>query len=195
MRFAASVVTVFITIGSGAAAMAADIPGLGVQTAWKKFCYENRQAGSPRICDTRAEVRMRDDNSTLAAVELIEQDGDARKILRVTFPLGTQLKYGTRLIFDGVGPQQSLYTACAAAGCMSDYEATPVLLASMKAALGLAVQAIDRSGQPLTVTLSLNGFSTVYDGPGIESAADEMMEPPKPWLDDTLDRKLRPRAD
>jgi invasion protein IalB len=125
--------------------------------------------------------------------------GAPQKILRVTFPLGMQLKYGTRLIVYGVDPLQSRYVTCTVAGCMSDYEATPALLRSMRLGQGLAVQAIDQSGKPFTVTLSLADFWVAYDGPRTEPVADEIDEPRreieqprKPWLDDTLRPELRP---
>jgi hypothetical protein len=75
---------------------------------------------------------------------------------------------------------------------MSDYEATPALLGSMRVGELLVVQAIDRSGRPLTVTLSLADFWVAYDGPRTEPVADEMEpaaeqteKPIKPWRDDT----------
>ena len=67
----------------------------------------------------------------IAAV-IIEPEGEPKKILRVTLPLGMQLVHGTRMIVDNNPPAQSPYVICFANGCMSDYEVTPELLASMK---------------------------------------------------------------
>jgi invasion protein IalB len=191
LRFVAPITAALVAFGLGGLATAADIPGLTVHTAWKKFCFNNPKSGLKPICDTRAEARKHDDNSLLAAVEMIEREGE-QKVLRVIFPLGTQLKYGTRLILYSIDPLQSPYVTCTAAGCMSDYEATPALLGSMRAGQGLVVQAIDQSGKPLTATLSLADFSAAYDGPGIEWVPDEIEAPRKPWLDDTLRPELRP---
>jgi hypothetical protein len=79
------IVTILIATRFGGAATAADIPGLILHTPWKKFCYDNQKTGFKRICDTRAEARKHGDNSLLAAVELIEREGEAKKILRITF--------------------------------------------------------------------------------------------------------------
>src|SRR5271167_2398629 len=139
VRFTFLIAVIFVAISSGWVATAADIPGLRVHTHWKKFCYKNQQTGFERICNTRAEARKRDDNSLLSAVELIEPGREAKKILRVTFPLGMLIKYGTRLIVYGVDLQQAAYVTCTAAGCLSDYEATPALLGCMKAGQEMAV--------------------------------------------------------
>jgi len=54
---------------------------------------------------------------------------------------------------------------CFQNGCMSDYEATPELLASMKKGQNLVVQAINANGAPLTLPLPLAEFAKAYDGP------------------------------
>jgi Invasion associated locus B (IalB) protein len=54
---------------------------------------------------------------------------------------------------------------CFANGCMSDYEATPELLANMKKGQNLVVQAINANGAPLTLPLPLGEFAKAYDGP------------------------------
>ena len=90
--------------------------------------------------------------------------------MRVTLPLGMQLVHGTRIIVDSNPPLQSPYVICFANGCMSDYEATPELLASMKKGQNLVVQAINSNGAPLTLPLPLqetggSSFAKAYDGP------------------------------
>src|SRR6202047_3945796 len=76
------------------------------------------------------------------AAVIIEPEGEPKKILRVTLPLGMQLVHGTRVIVDNNTPLQSPYVICFANGCMSDYEVTPEMLANMKKGQNLVVQAI-----------------------------------------------------
>jgi invasion protein IalB len=194
VRFVALFAAALSATGLGGVAAAAEIPGLTVRTSWKKFCFNDQKTGLGKTCDTRAEARNHDDNSLLAAVDIIGPEGEAGKILRVVFPLGVQLKYGTRLIVDGDDPRSSPYVVCTATGCMSDHEATPALLGIMRAAPGLLVQAIDQSGKPLSVTLSLADFGAAYDSPRAEPiVVDEPERLQKPWRDDTLRPDLRPR--
>jgi hypothetical protein len=60
---------------------------------------------------------------------------------------------------------QSPYVICFANGCMSDYDVTAELLASMKKGQNLVVQAINSNGAPLTLPLPLAEFAKAYDGP------------------------------
>jgi invasion protein IalB len=195
VRFAVLIATALIAIGFGGIAIG---PALAVQTSWKKFCDNSQRTGFKRICSTRAEARDRVDDSLLATIDVIEPAGDAKGILRVTFPLGIQLKYGTRLIVDGSDPQQGPFVMCIAAGCVSDYEVTPGLIDRMRAAQQLLVQAVDGFGKPVNAALSLDHFWAAYDSPRAEMLAADpgfFREPearPKPWLDDTLRRELRP---
>ena len=91
----------------------------------------------------------------MIAAVIIEPEGEPKKILRVTLPLGMQLVHGTRVIVDNNPPLQSPYVICFANGCMSDYEVTPELLANMKKGQNLVVQAINSNGAPLTLPLPL----------------------------------------
>src|SRR5262249_2236417 len=110
------------------------------------------------------------------------------KILRVTLPLGMQLVHGTRIIVDNNQPQQSPYVICFANGCMSDYEATPQLIDSMKKGQNLVVQAINANGAPLTLPLPLAELATAEDGPRGDSEVFE--ENPK-----KLQEELQKRAE
>ncbi len=101
----------------------------------------------------------------MIAAVIIEPEGEPKKILRVTLPLGMQLVHGTRVIVDGNAPAQSPYVICFANGCMSDYDVTPELLANMKKGQNLVVQAINSNGAPLTLPLPLAEFAKAYDGP------------------------------
>jgi invasion protein IalB len=96
--------------------------------------------------------------SRKATLDMIERDDGTPSILRVTFPLGMQIQYGTRMIVEGLAPLRSPFVVCTDAGCTSDYEITPALLDGMRSRQALIVQAIDRSGKPLTVGLRLGDF-------------------------------------
>lgn len=199
MRVAALISTIFIATGFAGVAGAAEYPPLDIATGWKKFCFNNQKTGLKRVCSTRAETRKHDDQSLLAAVDIIDLEGEAKKILRVTFPLGVQLAHGTRVIVDGRDPLQSPYTICTAAGCVSDHEAAPGLLDRMQDG-ALMVQAIDTSGKPLTVALSLTDFRAAYKSAVIETVVDEIevprwdMQKPKAWRDDRLRPEILQRT-
>jgi invasion protein IalB len=156
---------------AGAPAAGAQPPEQQVQliyAPWTKFCLKGQDANAKQVCFTGKDGRIESGQPVIAAV-IIEPEGEPKKILRVTLPLGMQLIHGTRLIVDNNPPQQSQYVICFANGCMSDYEATPELLTNMKKGQNLVVQAINSNGQPLTLPLPLqetgSSFAKAYDGP------------------------------
>jgi len=153
--------------GNGAPAAGAPPAEQQVQliyAPWTKFCLKGQDAGAKQVCFTGKDGRIESGQPVIAAV-IIEPEGEPKKILRVTLPLGMQLVHGTRVIVDANAPQQSPYVICFANGCMSDYEATPEMLASMKKGQNLVVQAINSNGAPLTLPLPLAEFAKAYDGP------------------------------
>jgi invasion protein IalB len=136
-----------------------------IYAPWTKFCLKGQDAGAKQVCFTGKDGRIESGQPVIAAV-IIEPEGEPKKILRVTLPLGMQLVHGTRIIVDANAPQQSPYVICFQNGCMSDYEATPELIANLKKGQNLVVQAINSNGAPLTLPLPLAGeFAKAYDGP------------------------------
>ncbi len=153
---------------AGAPAAAAQPPEQQVQliyAPWTKFCLKGQEAGAKQVCFTGKDGRIESGQPVIAAV-IIEPEGEPKKLLRVTLPLGMQLVHGTRIIVDSNAPLQGPYVICFQNGCMSDYEATPELIASLKKGQNLVVQAINSNGAPLTLPLPLAGeFAKAYDGP------------------------------
>jgi invasion protein IalB len=136
-----------------------------IYAPWTKFCLKGQEANAKQVCFTGKDGRIESGQPVIAAV-VIEPEGEPKKILRVTLPLGMQLVHGTRIIIDGNAPQQAPYVICFQNGCMSDYEATPDMIANLKKGQNLVVQAINSNGAPLTLPLPLNGeFAKAYDGP------------------------------
>jgi invasion protein IalB len=131
---------------------------------WTKFCLKGQDANAKQVCFTGKDGRIESGQPVIAAV-IIEPEGEPKKILRVTLPLGMQLAYGTRIVVDSNPPLQSPYVICFANGCMSDYEVTPDLLNHLKKGQNLIVQAINSNGAPLTLPLPLAEFAKAYDGP------------------------------
>ena len=83
---------------AGAPAAAAQPPEQQVQliyAPWTKFCLKGQEAGAKQVCFTGKDGRIESGQPVIAAV-IIEPEGEPKKILRVTLPLGMQLVHGTR---------------------------------------------------------------------------------------------------
>ncbi len=135
-----------------------------IYSPWTKFCLKGQEADAKQVCFTGKDARIESGMPVVAAV-LIEPEGEPKKILRVTLPLGMQLVHGTRVIIDQNQPLTAPYVICVTNGCMADYEASGDMIGKMKSGQGLVVQAINSTGQPISLVLPLSDFAKAYDGP------------------------------
>jgi invasion protein IalB len=136
---------------------------------WTKFCLKGQPGQPPdpnakQVCFTGKDARVESGQPVAAAV-LIEPEGQERKLLRITMPLGMQLVHGTRVIIDQNQPMTAPYVICFTNGCMADYEANADMIAKLKKGQDLILQAINATGQPLSVVMPLSDFAKAYDGP------------------------------
>ena len=72
-----------------------------IYAPWTKFCLKGQDAGAKQVCFTGKDGRIESGQPVIAAV-IIEPEGEPKKILRVTLPLGMQLVHGTRVIVDAM---------------------------------------------------------------------------------------------
>jgi invasion protein IalB len=154
---------------------------------WTKFCLKGQEANAKQVCFTGKDARIESGMPVVAAV-LIEPEGEPKKILRVTLPLGMQLVHGTRVIIDQNQPMTAPYVICFTNGCMADYETTPDMITKMKSGQGLVVQAINSTGQPISLVLPLTDFAKAYDGPPTDPKVFEEQQK-------KLQEELQRRAD
>jgi invasion protein IalB len=136
-------------------------------TPWTKVCPKPQEANAKRICFTGKDGRVEGGMVVIAAV-VIEAEGDARKVLRVTLPLGMALQPGTRVVIDQGQPMNAPYVICFPAGCVADYEASQELIDRMKKGQNLNVQAMNGQGQPIGLAVPLADFAKAHDGPPTE---------------------------
>jgi len=158
-----------------------------IYSPWTKFCLKNQNdPNAKQVCFTGKDARIESGMPVVAAV-LIEPEGDPKKdILRVTLPLGMQLIHGTRVIVDQNQPMTAPYVICFTNGCMADYEASPDMIGKMKKGQGLVVQAINSTGQPISLVLPLADFAKAYDGPPTDP---KVFEEQQKKLQDELQRR------
>jgi invasion protein IalB len=155
-------------------------------SAWTKICgKDQQQANAKEVCLVIKEARL-ETGQFVAGAALVEPEGDARKILRVTVPLGMQLQQGTRVMIDQNSPTQRPYVICVPSGCISDYDADPDLVGKLKKGQGLIIQAINAGGQPLSLSLPLGDFAKAYEGPPTDP---KVLEEQQKKLQDELQRR------
>jgi invasion protein IalB len=160
-----------------------------IYSPWTKFCLKSNQndPNAKQVCFTGKDARIESGMPVVAAV-LIEPEGEPKKILRVTLPLGMQLIHGTRVIIDQDQPMTAPYVICFTNGCMADYEANADMIGKMKKGQGLVVQAINSTGQPISLVLPLADFAKAYDGAPTDPKVFEAQQ-------QKLQEELQRRAD
>jgi invasion protein IalB len=159
-----------------------------IYSPWTKFCLKGQEPNAKQICFTGKDGRIESGQPVIAAV-VIEPEGEPKKLLRVTLPLGMKLVDGTRIMVDtDANAQTGPYVICFANGCMADYEATADLLDRLKKGQNLIIQAINANNQPLTLPLPLSDFAKAYDGPPTDPKVFEEQQK-------KLQEELQKRAD
>ena len=152
---------------------------------WTKFCLKGQEAGAKQVCFTGKDGRVESGMPVVAAV-LIEPEGENKKLLRVTLPLGMAIQFGTRVIVDNGQPMTGPYVICFQNGCMADYEASGELVGKLKRGQRLVVQGINGSNQPISLELPLNDFAKAYDGPPTDP---QVFEAQQKKLQDELQKR------
>ena len=156
-----------------------------VYSPWTKICGKDQKPDAKEVCLVIKEARLETGQFVAGAV-LVEPEGDPKKMLRVTLPLGMQLQQGTRVIIDQNNPIARPYVICFPNGCMSDYDADVDMVGKMKKGQGLIVQAINAGGQPISLTLPLADFAKAYDGPPTDP---KVLEEQQKKLQEELQKK------
>jgi len=157
---------------------------------WVKLCNKDADPKAKRVCVTVKDGRV-ESGLLVVSVAIIEMDGEARKLLRMSLPYGVALQHGTRLIVDQGTPATAPFVTCLPpvvppGGCIADYEASVDLINRMKKAQVLTVQAIHMNGQAMSPQLDLKDFAKAYDGPPTDP---KVFEEQQKKLQDELQRR------
>jgi invasion protein IalB len=170
--------------GAAQAPGADQMPQL-VYSQWIKFCVKPEDANTKQVCLTGIDGRL-ESGMPIVAVVVIEPEGEPKKILRVTLPVGMHLQHGTRVIIDQGQPLTAPYVVCFNNGCMADYDLTADVLGKMKKGQSLLVQGINYNGGAISIPVALTEFAKVYDGPPTDP---KVLEERQKKLEEDLQRR------
>ena len=137
-----------------------------VYSPWTKFCGKDN-AQAKEVCLTVKEARL-ETGQFLAGAALIEQQGEEKKLFRITLPLGMQLPQGTRLLLDKEQPLQGRYIVCLPNGCMADFDVNGEFVGKLKKGQQLVLQGINLPGQAASYMLPLAEFAKANEGPATD---------------------------
>src|SRR5262249_28539016 len=157
--------------GQGQAAARTDQEMPLVYSPWIKLCQkEQTPAGEKNLCSTQMMARL-DTGQLLAAATLIEIQGEATKVMRVTLPLGIRLPQGARFAVDKDEPVGAPYIICRPDGCMAQREVNAEFVAKLKKGPVLVLEGVNPAGQIATYQLPLADFAKANEGPPTDPEA------------------------
>ncbi len=166
----------------------ADTPPL-IYSPWTKVCgKDQQQPGVPaqkEVCFTIKEARL-DTGQFVASAGLIELEGEQKKVIRVTLPLGLLLRHGTRMVVDTNPPMTGVYNFCLPNGCWADFEVNPDFITRLKKGTSLVLQAFNLNGQVASFAFPLVDFAKSNEGPPTDP---KVLEEQQKKLQEELQRR------
>jgi invasion protein IalB len=143
---------------TSASAEEADLSAL-IYSPWTKFCLKDS-------CFVGRDGRSDPDCGPVVSVALIARSKDLKTTLHVTLPTRVNTERGVHIVIDQAQPIERPFVGCFANGCMAEYEGGQELIDQLKHGRDLKLEALDKanSHSPITVTVPLVDFASVYDG-------------------------------
>lgn len=151
---------------TGATAQTAPAPAAsGPDNAWLKICNTDPEANK-ELCLITQELRT-DSGQFLASIAIRETPGEARKALLVSVPVGMVIKPGVQLQIDGGTATPVEYGICFPNACYAEATIDAAFITRLKAGGKLQLTTYNQQGRAVRFDMTLIGFTSAYDGPGL----------------------------
>ncbi|MGQ3674748.1 invasion associated locus B family protein [Xanthobacter sp. TB0139] len=152
---------------------------------WQKICQENPQ-NKKKVCVISQILGV--ESQAIAKVDIVEMEGEPKKRLNVSVPLGMRLQPGMRITLDK-DPVAIPFIICqpiqgGGATCVGDVEVDASFIAKLKKANAVYLQMVNGPGRTLSLPISNGDFSKAYDGPGVD--AKVAMEQEKKRMEEAM---------
>lgn len=185
----ARVLAVALTIGAGtgaATAQTSPAEGLDSSAKWLKICSEAKE-GAEALCVVARERRA-SNGQPIAAVQVREQAD--KKMLIVAVPPAMLLRPGLQVKIDQSEPIRAAYSICYPNFCFAESAIQDDYVGAMKRGNVIALTALNQQAKPVTIEISLSGFTAAYDGAPldpeeIKAAQQQLQEELKKRAEDT----------
>lgn len=182
---ALGVATIFAAPALPAAAQDDAAAQSGDQNAWVKICNTDPTANK-ELCLITQELRT-NNGQFLASAAIREFPGEARKSMLFSVPVGMVIQPGVQIQIDGADPEKADYQICFPNACYAERAIDAAYINKLKGGGKLRLTTFNQQGKQVRFDLTLIGFTTAYDGTGIDPAALQAKQ-------ETLQRELEQRA-
>jgi invasion protein IalB len=162
------------------AAPAAPATSNVTQPEWEKVCGN---VSEQQECHT-SRRRLAATGQPIAQIMIIERAD--KKLVQVAVPPVALIQPGIQLKIDEGEATGVKYVVCTPGECLALGEINDDYVAKLKNGGSLFISMLNPQGKPVNFDISLAGFTSVYDGPGLDPAEAQARQQK---LEDELKRK------
>lgn len=133
---------------------------------WYKVCAKQENND---ICNTQIQS-VASTGQVLTAISLIDVKGDVnRRVFQITVPSGRLIPAGIKLRVDDKQETTLPYLYCFPQSCIAEVKLDDALVKVLKGGGKLLVTSTNVQQKPNPIEITLNGFTSAYDGEPITS--------------------------
>ena len=132
------------------------------QPDWEKVCGNINKA---QECHT-SRKRLAATGQAIAQFLIIERSD--KKLLQLAVPPVALIQPGVQVKIDNGEATGVKYVVCTPGECLALGEITADFIAKLKKGGNVTVTMLNPQGKPVNFDISLVGFTSIYDGPGID---------------------------
>jgi invasion protein IalB len=129
-------------------------------TDWRVECTNN---GKALDCRAYLDVVQRDNNQVITSVTVRYPTETKKPVMMVQLPLGILVSEAVAIGVDAGQPERSTVQTCTQQGCFVGAPLPDAFINAMRTGKQLKIVFYNVNKQPVTVTISLNGFVLAYD--------------------------------
>lgn len=147
-----------LTTPVAAAAQASNQNGL-----WQTRCMGPSRSPNALACEASQSIRVKESGQLLFKIDLVTPADSAPPVLKMQAPLGFYLPGKVKLAVDGTPAIALEVGTCDQRGCFLSAEATPNMIAAMKAGNELQIDFAPSADQRQIINVPLTGFTRAME--------------------------------
>ncbi|RAI00609.1 invasion associated locus B family protein [Acuticoccus sediminis] len=137
--------------------------------AWVKICNRDAQANK-ELCLITQELRTQN-GQFLASAAIREFEGESRRSLLLSVPVGMLVQPGVQIQIDGAQPEKAPFQICFPNACYAERTIDEAFIGRLKRGGKMRINTMNRQGKQVSFDMTLIGFTSAYNSEGIDPQA------------------------
>jgi len=130
---------------------------------WQTRCTGPSRAPETLVCETSQSLRVTESGQLLFKLDVITPANKATPVFKMQAPLGFYLPGRIKLAVDGTPLTELEIGTCDQRGCFLSTEASPQMIAAMKAGSKLQIDFAPSADRRQSIDVPLTGFTRAMD--------------------------------